>query len=287
MNSLFIRLDLAVLPPKQYNFVTTLLENHNSDQAKNLTLKGVISLGFFCLSQKELSLFSSNTIQKIQSESKVFRFRIYDSPEYKLFTSISKKARRATINALLYTGVTALQNLADEYVREEISAERKQKIDELIFKTGLYNEFELVLGSANFVIVTTTISNKKSEVKELDKTDKLASIPIPTVDGSSLKEFVSNRETLDSSIGDELSQQLDSSKKVLEAIETQEQHITNQNISPKVNQTPEINSELITEASITKPEEVVVESVSEPIVQQNSEQEANRSRWSKLRIDSA
>lgn len=287
MNSLFIRLDLAVLPPKQYNFVTTLLENHNSDQAKNLTLKGVISLGFFCLSQKELSLFSSNTIQKIQSESKVFRFRIYDSPEYKLFTSISKKARRATINALLYTGVTALQNLADEYVREEISAERKQKIDELIFKTGLYNEFELVLGSANFVIVTTTISNKKSEVKELDKTDKLASIPIPTVDGSSLKEFVSNRETLDSSIGAELSQQLDSSKKVLEAIETQEQHTTNQNISPKVNQAPEINSELITEASITKPEEVVVESVSEPIVQQNSEQEANRSRWRKLRIDSA
>lgn len=287
MNSLFIRLDLAVLPPKQYNFVTTLLENNNSDQAKNLTLKGVISLGFFCLSQKELSLFSSNTIQKIQSESKVFRFRIYDSPEYKLFTSISKKARRATINALLYTGVTALQNLADEYVREEISAERKQKIDELIFKTGLYNEFELVLGSANFVIVTTTISNKKSEVKELDKTDKLASIPIPTVDGSSLKEFVSNRETLDSSIGAELSQQLDSSKKVLEAIETQEQHTTNQNISPKVNQAPEINSELITEASITKPEEVVVESVSEPIVQQNSEQEANRSRWRKLRIDSA
>ena len=137
MNSLFIRLDLAVLPPKQYNFVTTLLENNNSDQAKNLTLKGVISLGFFCLSQKELSLFSSNTIQKIQSESKVFRFRIYDSPEYKLFTSISKKARRATINALLYTGVTALQNLADEYVREEISAERKQKIDELIFLMNL------------------------------------------------------------------------------------------------------------------------------------------------------
>lgn len=201
MNSLFVRVDLAILPPKQFNFAIRLLENCTSDQDRNMILKGIISLGYFSLNQKELSLFSSNTIKKLQAESKVFKFRIYESPEFSLFSSLSKKARRATINALLYTGVNSLSNLTFEYANLEISVTRKQEIEELIFKTGLFKEFEFVLGKT---IQEEPPKNEEHIVQpnimQINKNDALAKIPIPKLDDSVIKTLVVNQAIKDEPI---------------------------------------------------------------------------------------
>lgn len=191
MDSLYVRVDLAILPPKQFKFASLLLDSKANDQERNLTLKGLISLGYFCLNQKEISLFSSNTVKKLQNESHQFKFRIYESPELTLLSSISKKARRATINALLYTGVNSLLNLTSEYIHTDTSAEKKLKTEDLIYKSGLFNEFELVLGKA--VNVESSYKHDlsaKQKAIQLDSADVLSQIPIPKLDNSVIKELV-------------------------------------------------------------------------------------------------
>lgn len=241
MNSLFVRVDLAILPPKQFNFAIRLLENSNSDKDRNMILKGFISLGYFSLNQKELSLFSSNTIKKLQTESKLFKFRIYESPEFNLFSSLSKKARRATINALLYTGVNSLSNLTSEYTSLEISVTRKQEIEELIFKTGLFREFEFVLGKAIQVELPNYEEHKvQPNVMQINKNDALAMIPIPKLDDSVIKTLVVNQaikdapiETLAVSISDvEIDQ--DDKELSFSQLEPTKSNLSNQNESEQI-----------------------------------------------------